>query len=154
MSDPIYVTTRAANVTIRLIFLTIIPMGLVALIFSDLAAEWATGAPTAGTIFLTVVCVVLVGLALLRVMTFMVSRRPIEIYPDRIVVAGLVKSTFATANITGRGVHARRGDVCLDYRDPEKDQKGQIPLPWKFIAEPAEEVIEQLDRAIAAARAS
>jgi len=95
-----------------------------------------------GLMFCVVVAVSALLLLILRR-----SKHPLEVYEDRIVLNSLTRTAVPLASIDGVGTHSKRGTSNLTYRDAS-GQSGEMLIHWKFIREPQEEVLAQINRAL------
>ena len=140
MRDIGYSTTRSKKATSGLVRNGLIT-GLAAAFFSWL---WLTGG---GALYgLGAVGFALISLFILFVL--MRSATPLQITQSDVIISSGFRSSFPLAKVQKIGEHPTRKTPSLTFADPEKGHSGEITLPWKFIAEPQEEVLAKLQAAI------
>ena len=102
-----------------------------------------------GGVAFSIFAVVLALIFAVLVKTYLQSAVPLEITPDKVIIRTLFTSEIPLAKISKLGVHPTRKLPSLTYNDPAKGQSGEVALPWMFIAESQEEVVRQLEAALA-----
>jgi len=82
------------------------------------------------------------------VVTLIRSRHPLQIFGDHIMLNSVISTALPLAGISGIGTHPRRGEPSLTCTDTASGQTTEVTIPWRFIAEPRDDVLAQLNIAL------
>ena len=87
---------------------------------------------------LTVISTVLA----VQVKTLLTSRVPLALYPDRVELRSAMTTTLERAHLKALVPHPKNSAPALDYDDPGKGFGGAVMLPWRFIGESQDTVLD------------
>lgn len=135
----LYQTTLSAKAR-RGLILNVIAAFLLALISGG---QWFAGGHW---IQVLIFCLTL-GVGGLVALTLMRSKNPLEVYSDRVVLNSLMQTAIPVEKLIGIGTHPKRGTPSLSYRD-DTGKQNELLIHWRFIREPQEEVITQINQVL------
>ena len=72
------------------------------------------------------------------------GRRPMSLFDTHVEFATLFKSRIPRDMITGLALHPKTGDPGLSVMEPTTGNDSVLRLPWRFIAEDRENVLQAL----------
>ncbi len=136
---PLYQTTLSAKAR-RGLILNVVAAFLLALISGG---QWFAG----GHWLQAVIFCLTLGVGGLVALTLMRSKHPLEVYSDRVVLNSLTQTAMPVKKLIGIGTHPKRGTPTLSYRDDAGGQS-EFLIHWRFIREPQEEVIAQINQVL------
>ena len=142
---PVYIASRSRKSTVRLVLNVVIFSLLILLVSLPDIGD----AENQISLFLNYAFFVFCSISLLINLAFLwFSRHPLKIFEDKVVLGSAFYTTLPMKHIRGHGIHRKKGNICLEVFNPEKNRQEQLPISWHIIKEPVEEVVQALDQVI------
>ena len=71
-------------------------------------------------------------------------KHPLQLFTDKIVYNMGLTLVLPIETIVRTSMHSRRKEPCLIHRHPDSGKENELIIHWKYIAEPKEEVMQQI----------